>query len=94
MIIKVMKLFINYLNLSKFLSLSLCLVYTIFYTLFWMINLKNIVMDILLFELTVVILANIRPLAFKYLNKIFQITQTFFHILKNFFFNNKLVQHL
>lgn len=53
--IEVMELFISYLDLPKFPSVSSCSVRTIFCASFRMINSKNVAVDILSSGLTVVI---------------------------------------
>lgn len=60
-IIKVMDLFISYLNLRKWFSINLCFRRIFLYTLFWMINLRNIAMNILSSKLTVVTSSDKEP---------------------------------
>lgn len=76
--IKVMELFINYFHLFKFPSISSYLIPTIFYTLFQIINSRNVIVDILPSRLTVIISADIRPSAFRYLSKVYQLPKLFF----------------
>lgn len=64
MIIKIMELLIDNFDLSKFSSMSSCLIRTIFCILFWMINLKNITVNILLLGSTIMISADSEPSTF------------------------------